>query len=135
MIKYKDNGIILKLYGECRNDIGIIECLGRRIDDDTTIVYKMFSSEVVRSGSLATDHNLFTLWLCTVDVFCKCGTIHPVSSDIPAKYQIFEILENIENHEDVSFMIPNEFPEGFLIVDDLEKKEAKKQVEDLNDWL
>lgn len=135
MIKYEDNGIILKLYSECKNDLGIIECWGKRIDDDTTIVYKKFSSEVVRTGSLATDHNVCTLWLCTADVFCKCGACHHVFSDNPAKYQIFEILENIDNNEDVSFMIPSEFPEGFLITYNFEKKEAKKQVEDLNDWL
>lgn len=134
MLLYKQNGIILKMYCECKTDIGIYECNGTRIDDDTTIVYKMFHSAVVKEGSRASDHKVATLWLCTADIFCKCGSNHHVSSDVPVKYQIYEILEKIENENDLTFMLPDIVPTGSLIVYNLEEINARKVVESLDDW-
>lgn len=131
----KDQDNILLPYKEAKNQIGIYLCNGKEIDNDTTIVYEMFHEDIVKTGSLAKDHNVVTLWLCTVNVFCKCGEYHHITSAVPAKYQILEILENIENQEDITFSFPDKEPDGDLIVYNLETKQVKKEVEDIDDWL
>jgi len=135
MIMLKDSGIALKSYKEAKKDIGIFECNKKRIDDDTTIVYEMFDESIIETGSFAHDHDRITLWLCTANVFCKCGEYHQISSDVPAEYQILEILRDIENEYDISIKYPKKEPEGSLIVYVLEKKRVPKIVEDINDWL
>jgi len=135
MIKLDDNDIILLTYEEAKNQIGIFQCGGKEIDNDTTIVYKMFDKNTKKTGSLATDHENITVWLCTADIFCKCGEYHHIVSEIPSKDQVYEILENIRNKYDISFKSSVEQSNGFLIVYDIEMKKVKKEIEDINDWL
>lgn len=135
MIRLKDSGIALKTYKEAKDDIGIYECNKKRIDDDTTIVYEMFHESTLETGSFAKDHDIVTLWLCTVNVFCKCGEYHHISDDVPAEYQIAEILNDLENKYDLSFEYPKKQPQGSLIVPILERKKVSKKVEDIKNWL
>ena len=135
MIKLKDSSIALKTYKDAKKDIGKFECNGKIIDDDTTIVYEMFYESTVETGSLANDHDIFTLWLCTANVFCKCGEYHHISLDYPAESQLIEIYEDIEKWRDITFTFPNKDPEGSLIVPLLEQRKVSKKVEDIKFWL
>lgn len=131
----KDRGIALLTYKEAKEQTGILECNGKRIDDDTVIVYEMFYESIVETGSLATDHKIMTLWLCTANIFCKCGKYHHLFHDFPAEYQICEILENVENQYEITFTYPDKEPNGSLIVYILEMEEVKKKVVNIKDWL
>lgn len=135
MIRLEDSGIALKTYKEAKDEIGIYECNKKRIDDDTTIVYERFYESTVETGSFAKDHEIITLWLCTVSVFCKCGTYHRIPCDIPAKYQILGRLHDLKNKYDISFEYPKKQPEGSLIVPILNTKMVSKRVEDIDYWL
>lgn len=135
MTKLKDSSIALKLYKDAKKDIGKFECKGKIIDDDTTIVYEMFYESIVETGSLANDHDVYTLWLCTANVFCKCGEYHHIYLDYPAECQLNDIIYDIHGHTGVSFVIPSKGPEGSLIVPLLDQRKVSKKVEDIKFWL
>jgi hypothetical protein len=135
VIILRDQDNILFKYGEIKNQIGTYNCKEKEIDEDTTIVGEIFSEGIIRTGSLAKDHEMVTLSLCTANVFCKCGEYHQITSDVPVKNQILEILRNIKNQEDLSFKFPEKHPTESLIIYNIEKKQVKKIIEDINDWL
>jgi hypothetical protein len=137
MIILKDRGIALKTYNEAKRDreIGKYECGGKEIDGDTTIIYEMFEERVEETGSLATDHELATLWLCTAHVFCKCGQYHDIISEISAEIQMLDIIYDVHGRTGISFVIPSEGPEGFLITPVLNIETVKKRIADIKKWL
>lgn len=135
MKRLKDRGIALKTYKEAKDEIGIYECNGKKIDDDTVIVYEMFDERFEETGSLAKDHELATLWLCTTHVFCKCGEYHDITSEIPVEYQMRDIIADVYGHTGISFVIPSEGPEGFLIAPVLNIEKVKKRIDDIKKWL
>jgi hypothetical protein len=137
MIILKDRGIALKTYNEAKSEreIGNYKCCGKEIDGDTVIVYEMFDERIEETGSLAKDHELATLWFCTAHVFCKCGTYHDIKSEIPVEEQMFDIVLNVHGREGISFVIPSEGPEGFLIAPVFNKEKVKKRIADIKKWL
>ena len=90
-----DRGIALKTYREAKHETGKIYCSGREIDADTVIVYENFEELIEETGSLSALHEVATLWLCTAYVFCKCGQYHPVLSDVPAEFQLRDIIVDV----------------------------------------
>lgn len=135
MEKLRHSGIALKTYKEAKKEIGKYECNGKIIDEDTTIVYEKFYEKIIETGSFANDHEIIILWLCTANVFCKCGEYHHISSNFEAKYQIMDILQDIENRYDTSAGYPEIEPEGSLVVHILEIAKVSKKVEDIKFWL
>jgi hypothetical protein len=129
-----DRGIALKTYREAKHETGKIYCSGREIDADTVIVYENFEELIEETGSLSALHEVATLWLCTAYVFCKCGQYHPVLSDVPAEFQLRDIIVDVYGLSGASFTIPSDGPDGFKIVYVLQIDKVSKKIDELNTW-
>jgi hypothetical protein len=132
----KDRGLALKTYREATecNEIETFYCSKNEIPADTTLVYVMYSEMVDETGSLAYDHEIVTLWLCKVYIFCKCGQCHPVLSDEPLDYQLRDIITDVYAHTGASFKIPIDGPDGFKIIPILQIEIVPKKIQDINKW-
>lgn len=130
----EERGIALKTYQEAKPEIGKFTCKGVEISGDTVIVCEKYQELIEETGSLSTDHESVTLWSCTAHVFCKCGQYHPILSDIPAEYQLRDIIVDVYNRSGVYFTIPSDGPDGFVIVPVLRIEKVPKKIDDLNTW-
>jgi len=137
MKRLEDNGIVLLTYKEAKRKIGIYRCDGKEIDDDTVIVYKKFYEDIQRTGSLAKEHEVDILWLCTAHIFCKCGEYHHIRSEYPVEYQLREIIVDIYGQTGITFCLPDEdiVPDGCLIIPDIKSRKEKKLIKDVNKWV
>lgn len=98
--------VILQFYELAKKKIGEFKCNGKEIDNDTTVIHRTFHvskkytfQEVEYVDGFHREKCLRKVYWCNPIVFCKCGAVHLLQSDLPSKIQMQNIVKTFAEEE------------------------------------